>query len=122
MAKKLYFIPHDLHYFEIVAQGKTTHGLPYFIVTRGWIILVYIKCDKDYYIEDPDDFPVVPTWFGPHPKLPMNGDFIGWDYGHISDYMPILNEQGHKYTIDEILQDIEFVSEYIIKHGGKSNE
>jgi hypothetical protein len=42
----------------------------------------------------------------------FNRYFVGWDYGHIGDYMPFL-EDGKKWTTEEIFDNIKQVIDWI---------
>lgn len=55
----------------------------------------------------------------------MKKYYIGWDYGHIGDYMEhrgkIVNE-GKKWTTDEIIEEIKRAIEWLNEKENKQND
>ena len=54
----------------------------------------------------------------------MKKYYIGWDYGHFSDYATYKNQnfEGKKWTTDEIIEEIKRAVEWLNEKENKQND
>lgn len=54
----------------------------------------------------------------------MKKYYIGWDYGHLSDYATYKNQnfEGKKWTTDEIIEEIKRAVEWLNEKENKQND
>lgn len=117
---------------EIVAEGEMD-GYKYFIRTNGMFPTAYVKTTKKKLLEYQGYAKTVAhggfTFSGKFPSGEPDGYWLGWDYAHAGDYMalfPNLNDaakmlygEPHKYTVQEIMEDVKRVVELL---KGEDNE
>ena len=116
---------------EIVAEG-TLDGYKYFIKTNGMWPVAYVKTTKKQLLKYHDYAKTVAhggfTFSGEFPSGEPEGYWLGWDYAHVGDYVPLfpsceamrtLYGEPHKWTIDEIMEDVKRVVELL---KGEDNE
>ena len=109
--KEMIYSP-DYDHVEIL-EASEYKGIRYVIVNRGTHPCAYIAADKKCreFVDE-----------SCHGGVTYNGDgipgidgagvfyWLGWDYGHLSDYMPAGNMEGRKrWTTAEIKEEVEQV-------------
>ena len=106
---------------DLIKEG-TYKDIQYYITSLGHPC-AYIVLDKDHPFckDDPLDYGIVHggiTWFDN--KLEPLFDFtdehkmlIGWDYNHYGDCSVRFNCEGKKYSVGEIMQDVERIINYV---------
>ena len=102
---------------EILADDNFD-GYHFVIVSQGVFPCAYVEVPKEHplYLKNYNDCPISAhgcLTYGDdliHLNPEYKGYYIGWDYGHIGDfigYASIKNE--HKYTTEEIFEDVKDV-------------
>lgn len=109
------------HKDEIILRGEYA-GFPYIIRTLGFWPCAYVGLPEVPEFDVEEDLPVpvlinYESWnWARFDFMDKEHVWIGWDYGHCCDYHPLFNEEGHKYTVEEIEKDIKnTIDEYIHK-------
>ena len=118
---------------EVLATGYY-FGLLYYVLSLGTHPTAYVKIPKDNWlcsVENYDDIPIEChgglTFRADHLCIADNqaieGEFIGWDYAHCTDYAPYYDEEfskdTHKWTTKEILEEVKEVCYQIVELGKK---
>ena len=113
-------------------------GYHYYILNLGTHPTAYIEIPKtsSLYKKDYDEisnievhggFTYAKEYLYISENTKMNDSwFIGWDYAHLYDYVchyiPIFEDQGKKWTTEEIIKECHCVINQIIDKVGESNE
>lgn len=113
-----------------ILEHDVYEGYEYYIITLGSHPCCYVLLPKGhcYHGEHYDDIPIEchfgltysePTLF--RDNIIDNGAWvIGWDYAHIGDYsvfhLPLLesDEEGHKWTLDELRDEVKEVINQLV--------
>lgn len=118
---------------EVLATGYY-FGLLYYVLSLGTHPTAYVKIPKDNWlctVKNYDDIPIEChggiTFRADHLLIADNqeieGEFIGWDYAHCTDYAPyydeVLSKDTHKWTTKEILEEVKEVCSQIVEFGKK---
>ena len=118
---------------EVLATGYY-FGLLYYVLSLGTHPTAYVKIPKDNWlctVKNYDDMPINChggiTFREDHLYIADNqeieGEFIGWDYAHCTDYAPyydeVLSKDTHKWTTKEILEEVKEVCSQIVELGKK---
>ena len=121
------------HKREVLATGYC-FGLLYYVLSLGTHPTAYVKIPKDNWlcsVENYDDIPINChggiTFRDDHLRIADNqeieGEFIGWDYAHCTDYASyydgVLSRNTHKWTTKEILEEVKDVCSQIVELGKK---
>lgn len=121
------------HKREVLATGYY-FGLLYYVLNLGTHPTAYVKIPKDNWlcsVRYYDDIPIEChggiTFRDDHLHITDNqkieGEFIGWDYAHCTDYAPyydeVLSKDTHKWTTKEILEEVKEVCSQIVELGKK---
>lgn len=98
---------------EILVKDKYA-GFPYIIRTLGkWPCAYLGLVDEPDFDVDELDAPVSFTYksweWARFDFMDKEHVWLGWDYGHGEDYIPGYQETGHKYTVEEIIEDVKKV-------------
>ena len=91
---------------------------------RGLHPCAYVESNINYYENNNGDEPAhggftfyntLLHWLNKFPEYEdiLSKKYVGWDYGHYDDYSPNINIYGIQRTIDEILDDIEEVIDWL---------
>lgn len=97
---------------EIVRRGEID-GREYRIYTNGFFPTAYIEATPKEIHEYRDSGGIVHGGFTFDGELEGSDKrWLGWDYGHVDDYVQFYNRLGypmelHKWTADEIMGDVE---------------
>ena len=120
----------------VILENKEYEGYEYYIITLGSHPCCYVLLPKGhcYHVEDYEDIPIEchfgltysePTLL--RDNIITGGEWvIGWDYAHTDDYISYdvmfveADEYGHKYTLDELRDDVYNVINQLVK--GDKNE
>lgn len=90
-------------------------GHIYEICTNGVHPTAYVNCGVDSYAdkEKCEDLPVHGGCTFSGNRASADGIWVGWDYGHVGDYMEPLSRYelryfrcGKKWTVAEVMQDV----------------
>lgn len=84
----------------------------------------YVESNINYYKSEYDSEPAhggftfyatLLHWINEFPEYKdiLSKKYVGWDYGHYDDYSPNINIYGIPWTIDEILNNIEEVIDWM---------
>ena len=125
---------------ELLDSG-TCFGLEYYIMSLGTHPTAYVRIPVDHWLYKATSIYDIPiechggiTYCGDHlltsETEKLNGTFIGWDYAHCDDYVGFWpndgfrNDSCHKWTTEEIREEVRRVCSQIIelKHKGDPNE
>ena len=112
---------------KIIMSG-CYNGVQWVIKTLGSHPVSYIAVSKDTPVEniswpqeitfDSNDDPEEGA-AASHIGLDIRNRWIGWDYAHSGDYYMMAEEmkdvEGHKYTYDELIADVEDMTDTYIK-------
>lgn len=119
---------------EIVAEG-TLDGYEYLIRTNGMFPTAYVKTNKKQLLKCLGYAKTVAhggfTFSGKFPNGEPEGYWLGWDYAHVGDYVPSFHRyeedmrkifgEPHKWTIDEIMEDVKRVVELLKGEGNEQD-
>lgn len=108
------------HKDEILEKGEYS-GFPYIIRTLGFWPCAYVGVPykPDFDVEEDLCVPVLinyKSWeWARFDFMDKGWNWFGWDYGHTSDYHPLFNKIGNKYTMEDIREDIKTVIKEWVK-------
>lgn len=119
-----------------IAYDNIIGGRQVFIIYMGMHPCAYVECDTNYYGNEFGDEPVhwgftfYDTLLHWKNELPgydeekMKKYYIGWDYGHLSDYATYKDQnfEGKKWTTDEIIEEIKRAVEWLNEKENKQND
>ena len=120
-----------------IAYDDIIGGRQVFIIYIGSHPCAYIESNINYYGKRQDflepvhwGFTFYDTLLHWKNELPgydeekMKKYYIGWDYGHLSDYATYKNQnfEGKKWTTDEIIEEIKRAIEWLNEKENKQND
>ena len=113
----------------VILENKEHEGYEYYIITLGTHPCCYVLLPKghNYHGEHYNDIPIE-CHFGLTYSRPTllrdniitGGEWvIGWDYAHLDDfYSHPLGCPGHKWTLDELRNEVYEVIDQLVKYDG----
>lgn len=120
-----------------IAYDDIIGGRQVFIIYMGSHPCAYVESNIDYFWGRQDftepvhwGFTFYDTLLHWKNELPgydeekMKKYYIGWDYGHISDYATYKDQnfEGKKWTTDEIIEEIKRAVEWLNEKENKQND
>jgi len=113
----------------VILENKEHEGYEYYIITLGTHPCCYVllPLGHNYHGEHYNDIPIEchfgltysrPTLF--RDNIITGGEWvIGWDYAHLDDfYSHPLGCPGHKWTLDELRNEVYEVIDQLVKYDG----
>lgn len=118
----------EMHYgndkVEILSMGDYKGKTFVILNLRGSYPCAYVESNINYYKSEYDSEPAhggftfyatLLHWINELPEYKdiLSKKYVGWDYGHYDDYSPWIRSPGKKWSVDEILNNIEEVIDWM---------
>ena len=121
----------EMHYgndkVEILSMGDYKGKTFVILNLRGSHPCAYVESNINYYYKSEYEYEYGPAhggftfyatllhWINEFPEYKdiLSKKYVGWDYGHCCDYSPRIEPLGKKWSVDEILNNIEEVIDWM---------